>query len=94
MIKRKSWEEFRSHGLLLIINQTLHIFGWAIVFVCHGDKVVDVYPARVKFRGFSNEDVSEAYTNVTSFMNSCAAELYAEVNEKDEDYVPDKPIQT
>jgi hypothetical protein len=29
---KKEWSEFRSTGLLLFINQILHVFGWAIVF--------------------------------------------------------------
>lgn len=62
MVTEKTWEDFRSTGLLLIINQFLHIFGWAIVFDYETyDKETEtgiirrVYPARVKFRGFSSE---------------------------------------
>jgi hypothetical protein len=69
MITKKSWEEFRKTGLVLIINQILHIFGWAIVFeVDDNNKITDVYPARVKFRGFSNDSTSESYTKVTKYM--------------------------
>lgn len=32
MITEKSWDEFKKNGLLLFINQILHIFGWAICF--------------------------------------------------------------
>ena len=33
MTKEKSWQEFRDTGLVVIINQILHIFGWAITEV-------------------------------------------------------------
>ena len=53
MITEKTWEEFKSCGLLLFINQILHIFGWAICFEYDEtqEKIIKVYPARVKFRG-------------------------------------------
>lgn len=81
MVTKKDWSEFRSTGLLLFINQILHVFGWAIVFEMDGEKVKDVYPARVKFRGFDNESVSEEYIKITEYMNNNASELLDEVNE-------------
>ena len=42
MIKRVTWEEFRSNGFLWAVNSFLHIFGFAIVCKFEGDKVVDV----------------------------------------------------
>ena len=56
MIKKKSWKEFRDSGLLLLVNQFLHVFGWSIVFEWSEDvekEPDDVYVARVKFRGFT-----------------------------------------
>lgn len=54
MVKRKTWEEFREVGLLWWINRMLHFFGWAVVFQIESDgSISDVYPARVKFRGFT-----------------------------------------
>jgi hypothetical protein len=82
MVEKKSWEEFRSHGLLLFINQFLHIFGWAIVFDTEGDKVVGVYPARVKFRGFDNEDTSEAYEKITKYMVNNSTELDKDIQDE------------
>lgn len=84
MVKKKSWKEFRSTGLLLIINQILHIFGWAIVFeIDDNEKVTDVYPARVKFRGFDDVSVGEEYEKVTKYMKDNAEELM-------EDFEPEK----
>lgn len=80
MVDKKEWSEFRSTGLLLIINQILHIFGWAIVFQLDDDtgEVKDVYPARVKFRGFDSKDTDEAYIKVSQFMRNNAEELNKE----------------
>lgn len=78
MVTKKEWSEFRSTGLLLFINQILHVFGWAIVFEIDDDKVVSVYPARVKFRGFNNEDVSETYQKISEYMNENSSDLLKE----------------
>lgn len=85
MIDKKEWSEFRSTGLLLIINQLLHVFGWAIVFEYDDktDKIVNVYPARVKFRGFNNEDVSENYIRATEYLHKEAENLLKEVHNTD-----------
>lgn len=81
-VKGKSWKEFRSTGLLLIINQLLHIFGWAIVMQTNDEgDVVNCFPARVKFRGFSNEDTSEAYLNISDYMEANASILKQEAQE-------------
>ncbi len=83
MVERKSWEQFRETGLLVIINQILHIFGWAIV--CVVDKptgeVMSVYPARVKFRGFDNKDTSEAYEKISKFMAENSNQLLKEATD-------------
>lgn len=69
MIQRKDWNEFRKTGLLFLINTMLHAFGWAIVFeVDDDDNVRAAYPARVKFRGFSEDIASEAYVKISSYI--------------------------
>jgi len=82
MVTEKSWEDFRATGLLLFINTFLHIFGWSVV--CQLDKVTgkvtNVYPARVKFRGFDYVDMEEAYKKVTTHMRQNAEDLEAEVS--------------
>ena len=55
MIDKKTWDEFRSTGLLLFVNTMLHIFGWAIVVKYDDDDSITAYPARVKFRGFDEK---------------------------------------
>lgn len=81
MVTKKEWSEFRSTGLLLIINQILHIFGWAIVVQVEDDVITDVYPAKVKFRGFDNKSTDAAYKKLNKYMLENAEELYKEVNE-------------
>lgn len=82
MITKKSWDEFRSTGLLLIINQLLHVFGWAIVFDFNEDgKLKEVYPARCKFRGFDNESVFKSYRNVTNYLRQNLDDLIGETKE-------------
>lgn len=82
MVQKKSWAEFRKSGLVLIINQILHVFGWAIAFDIGADgEIKDVFPARVKFRGFDNDTVDQNYLNVAAYMKENAEELYKEATE-------------
>ncbi len=85
MVEGKTWEEFRKSGLLLIINQVLHIFGWAIVVeidCSNSNKILKIYPARVKFRGFSRICTEHAYTQVSKYMKENASELLEESEEQ------------
>lgn len=82
MITKKEWSEFRSTGLVLIVNQILHLFGWALCFEIENEKIVNVYPARVRFRGFDNKSTEDAYRNVSRFMLDNASELHDEAQEK------------
>lgn len=90
MVTEKSWEEFRESGLLWFVNKTLHLFGWAIVFeeVKYPDgkggvvkEITDVYPARVKFRGFSEDINTDGYMKVSEYMKNNADELLKESKE-------------
>lgn len=81
MVDKKGWEEFRSTGLLMIINQFLHVFGWAIVYEFDDNGDFDkAYPARVKFRGFDNNSVSENYKKITEYMANNSEELKKEID--------------
>ncbi len=80
MVSKRSWDEFRNTGLLLIINQILHAFGWAIVIELDEKftEIINCYPARVKFRGFS-EDVTEAsYKRIGEYLKKNANDIYEE----------------
>ena len=78
MVTKKSWEEFRDSGLFWWINMVLHTFGWAIV--CEFDKgvITQVYPARVKFRGFDPDSNDRGYLKVTQYLNENCSELIKE----------------
>jgi hypothetical protein len=77
---KKTWTEFRNTGLLLFINTILHAFGWAIVFDIDSDTgmVNDVYPARTKFRGVGEHEISESYRKLSAYMVENAEALYKE----------------
>lgn len=82
MVKRKSWKEFKDNGLLWWINTILHTFGWAIVFDVEEDGTIsEVYPARVKFRGFSEDVNTEGYKKVSKYLVGEVTELAREANE-------------
>ena len=78
MLEKKTWEEFRSTGLLLFINSFLHIFGWAICMEFEDGHITDVYPSRCKYRGFDNEAVSSSYIKLSEWMKDNADVLYRE----------------
>jgi hypothetical protein len=79
MVKEKSWKEFRDFGLLWWINTILHMFGWAIVYNFNdNEEIVDVYPARVKFRGFQEKNVTEGYQKVSKYLQENIDDLVKE----------------
>lgn len=81
MIKEKTWEEFKDSKLLWFVNRSLHIFGWAIVLDMDGDTVLRAYPARVKFRGFSESVEAEGFVGLTAHLKSTIDELDREAQE-------------
>ena len=81
MIERKTWEEFRDSKLLWFVNTILHTFGWAITMDIDDNKIVDVYPARVKFRGFSEKINTEGYIGLSEYMKENCEELLKEARE-------------
>lgn len=78
MVRKISWEEFRESGMLWLINVTLHVFGMAIVYEMENGKITDVYPARVKYRGFSESINSDGYQKIAKYMNRNADMLMKE----------------
>ena len=68
-MEKKTWIKFKESGLLWWINMILHTFGWAIVLEIDKDtkELLDVYPARVKYRGFLSNvilRVIKVYQNI------------------------------
>lgn len=81
---KEKWKEFRSTGLLWFINTILHTFGYAIKYKVDretGD-LLDVYPDRVKFRGFSEELNTKGYIKVSQYMRDNADELLKEAKDE------------
>lgn len=79
MVNKKTWQEFRNTGLFWWINMILHTFGWAIVMDIEEDgTITNVYPARIKFRGFDLESNDEGYRKVSKYMTDNAKELWKE----------------
>ena len=84
-VTKKTWNEFRKTGLLLLVNQFLHLFGWAIVFDFETfnkkkdtGKIKEVYPARVKFRGFDPVTVGKSYIKITNYLKKNVDKLLTE----------------
>ena len=81
MITEKSWEEFRDAGFLWLINQTLHLFGWAIVVDMENGKISRAYPARVRYRGFSEKHNDIGYQKVSKYLKENIDEIENETHE-------------
>lgn len=82
MIDQKTWKEFRDSGMLWWINMILHTFGWAITVATEDDgSISDVYPARVRFRGFAEKNNTEGYKKVSQYMKDNADKLLEESEE-------------
>lgn len=79
MVTKKSWKEFKESGFFWWINMILHTFGWAIVMNANDDgEIIEVYPARVKFRGFNEKSNTKGYIKVSEYMKENAADLLEE----------------
>jgi hypothetical protein len=78
MVEQKAWQEFREIGLLWYANTFLHMFGWSLVY---DTATHDVYPARVKFRGFGNKETTQGYIKVSEYMKNNADQLLIESKE-------------
>ncbi len=65
--EEKSWDEFRTSGLLWWVNRILHFWGWAIVCEMKrdSDDVERVYPARVSYRGFDDAVETDGFRKLT-----------------------------
>lgn len=84
MIRKKTWEEYRDTGLFWFINMILHAFGWAIVLVKDDGKIIDVHPARVRFRGFDEDSNTIGYKNVAKYMKEESDQIFKEAANQDE----------
>lgn len=83
MVEKRAWQEFKESGFLWWINRILHTFGWAIVYQVNEEdtELIDVFPARVKFRGFGKESEELGFQRITNYISGNAAELLEDLNE-------------
>jgi len=72
-----SVKDFRDTGLLMFINQILHVFGWVICAVGEGDDMYLV-PARTNFRGFTQSSIDSNYEKVARWIRDNGKEIYDE----------------
>ena len=60
----------------------LHTMGWAIVVGIEDDSTIsDAYPARVKFRGFSEKINTKGYQKISQYMRDNADDILNEAND-------------
>lgn len=82
MIEKRTWEEFRNIGLLWWINMIMHTLGWSIVVEVEDNGVIsNVYPGRVKYRGFSEDINTDGYTKLSNYIMKEADTLLKEASE-------------
>ena len=80
---KKTWAEFQKTGLVWFVNRILHVFGWVIVLNCEADgSIAEVYPARVKYRGFETDAEERGYEKIARFMRDNSEALYDEAEYK------------
>ena len=69
MTEKRTWKEFRETKLLWWINRILHTFGWAIAVEMNTKgTIVDAYPIRTKFRGFSDKSETEGFIGISEYF--------------------------
>lgn len=86
-VEKSTWDEFRKTGLFMLVNTILHVFGWALCVEVEYDKekqietgpVTSVFPARVKFRGFSEDDQTEMHERIANYLSETAPNFPEEI---------------
>lgn len=78
MVNRKTWQEFKDNGMLWFTNMILHAFGWSIVCDIEDGEVANAYPARVAFRGFTEQINTDGYIKLSKYMSDNAETLLKE----------------
>ena len=80
MIEKRTWQEFQDIGLLWWVNRGLHLFGWSIVMTFDAEgKLVNVCPAKVKFRGFEPEIEDDGYKRLTEYLAKNSQKLVKDI---------------
>ncbi len=82
LIMRRSWKQFQQVGLLWWVNRMLHMFGWVIVYQYDGEQIVEVYPARTRFRGFLPALEEQGFRRLTRYLAKNVDKLLEESLDK------------
>lgn len=85
-LEKRSWDEFRKTGLFMFVNTILHAFGWALCVEVENYKelgddapVTSCSPARVKFRGFSEDDQTQMHERIAAYLEDAAPNFKEEI---------------
>ena len=83
-INRKSWKDFKDSGMSWLVNRTLHIFGWCLMYNTDRKtgEILEVFPARVNLRGFKEEIETDGFIKVSEYMKENAENILSEAPEK------------
>ena len=80
-LEERSWKSFKDAGMLWFVNRILHVFGWAIVAeVDHKGKILTVYPARCKFRGFGTKTERQGFQRVSRYIAKHSKQLLKDLD--------------
>jgi len=72
----QTWKQFCDAGMLWWVNRGLHLLGWVLVAMMEEDGTISgVYPARTRYRGFSEKDETEGFRKVTADIQAHMTEL-------------------
>lgn len=80
-VEKRSWKDFRQTGLFQFINSILHVFGWVICLEVDNEtkEVTNCYPARTKFRGFSESDNEKMYERIADYLANTSVNFPEEI---------------
>ena len=76
--------EFTESGLVLLVNQFLHIFGFCLSYDLDEKTGItsNLHICRTKFRGFSEASAMKAYKKISNYMLKNADTLKKEAEEE------------
>ena len=79
-----AWKAFKDAGLLWWVNRILHLFGWSIVLNVDiaTFKVLDAYPMRTTWKGFTPEAEEMGFKHLQQYMTTLKFEDIPDTGEQ------------
>ena len=77
----EKWKDFKENGLLWLTNNFLHLFGYTIIYEIQDGEIINIYPSRTNFRGFSEKSNSSGFKKVHKYLKENIEEIYKETCE-------------